>query len=60
MRVAHRGRSSVRYEIGLFAEGAEFCAARGHLVHVYVDRDTRLPVAELPGAYLQALNALEE
>ncbi|WP_106503247.1 acyl-CoA thioesterase, partial [Escherichia coli] len=27
VRVAHQGRSSVRYEIGLFADGAERCAA---------------------------------
>jgi acyl-CoA thioester hydrolase len=58
VRVANHGRSSVRYEIGLFAEGAATCAARGHFVHVYVDRDNRRPVAELPAAYLQALKAL--
>ncbi len=58
VRVAHQGRSSVRYEIGLFAEGSDLCAARGHFVHVYVDRDSRRPVAELPPAYLQALKAL--
>ena len=58
VRVAHQGRSSVRYEIGLFAEGAELCAARGHFVHVYVDRDNRRPVALLPAAYLTALKAL--
>lgn len=58
VRVAQQGRSSVRYEIGLFAEGAELCAARGHFVHVYVDRDSRRPVAELPPAYLQALKTL--
>jgi acyl-CoA thioester hydrolase len=58
VRVANLGRSSVRYEIGLFAEGAQACAARGHFVHVYVDRDSRRPVAELPAAYRQALKAL--
>lgn len=58
VRVAQQGRSSVRYEIGLFAEGADLCAARGHFVHVYVDRDSRRPVAELPAAYLQALASL--
>lgn len=58
VRVANQGRSSVRYEIGLFAEGAATCAARGHFVHVYVDRDNRRPVAELPAAYLHALKAL--
>lgn len=58
VRVAHQGRSSVRYEIGLFAQGAELCAARGHFVHVYVDRDQRRPVPALPAAYLDALKAL--
>ena len=58
VRVAQQGRSSVRYEIGLFAEGAAWCAARGHFVHVYVDRDTRRPVAELPAAYLQTMKTL--
>lgn len=58
VRVAHQGRSSVRYEIGLFAEGAELCAARGHFVHVYVDRDSRRPVPALPAPYLQALEML--
>lgn len=58
VRVARQGCSSVRYEIGLFAEGAVQCAARGHFVHVYVDRDSRRPVDELPAAYLQALKTL--
>jgi acyl-CoA thioester hydrolase len=44
LRVAHLGSSSVRYEVGLFAEGGEMAAACGHFVHVYVDRETRRPV----------------
>jgi acyl-CoA thioester hydrolase len=44
VRVAHLGRSSVRYEIGLFADDEQACAAAGHFVHVYVDRATRRPV----------------
>ncbi|OWQ48531.1 thioesterase [Roseateles noduli] len=59
LRVAKRGRSSVRYEIGLFAEGEPLCAARGHFVHVYVDRASRRPVAQLPESYVKALAALE-
>jgi acyl-CoA thioester hydrolase len=58
LRVAHCGRSSVRYEVGLFAEGAALCAAAGHFVHVYVDRATRRPLPELPSALRQALQAL--
>lgn len=45
LRVAHLGRSSVRYEVGLFGEGSELAAAEGHFVHVYVDRRTRRPTA---------------
>ncbi|WP_067062082.1 acyl-CoA thioesterase [Roseateles chitosanitabidus] len=59
IRVARRGRSSVRYEIGLFAEGEPLCAALGHFVHVYVERDSHRPVAQLPEAYLKALAPLE-
>jgi acyl-CoA thioester hydrolase len=58
LRVGRQGRSSVRYEIGLFAEGVELCAARGHLIHVYVDRDKRRPVPVLPDTYLLALKGL--
>jgi acyl-CoA thioester hydrolase len=44
IRVAHQGSSSVRYEVGLFAQGEALTAARGHFVHVYVDRTTRRPM----------------
>ena len=57
LRVAHVGRSSVRYEIGLFSAGHETCAARGHFVHVYVDRDSRKPVG-LPETVLRAVESL--
>lgn len=59
IRVAHRGRSSVRYEVGLFGAGQDLCAARGHFIHVYVDRATRRPVGELPPELLAALRCLE-
>jgi len=45
IRVARIGSSSVRYEVGLFAQGEPLAAAQGHFVHVYVDRTTRRPVA---------------
>ena len=48
LRVAHVGRSSVRYEIGLFGRGQALSAAHGRFVHVYVDRQTRRPVALAP------------
>jgi acyl-CoA thioester hydrolase len=58
LRVAHVGRSSVRYEVGLFSEASPTAAAQGHFVHVYVDRDTRRPV-ELPPALRKALEPLQ-
>ena len=58
LRVAHVGTSSVRYEVGLFAEGEQSSAAHGHFVHVYVDRATRRPV-QLPEHFLRALHALK-
>lgn len=57
LRVAHLGRSSVRYEIGIFRADDPLTAAHGHFVHVYVDRQTRRPVA-LPDALRAALEPL--
>ena len=45
LAVERLGTSSVRYRIGVFAKGAEDAAAEGFFVHVYVDRETRRPVA---------------
>jgi acyl-CoA thioester hydrolase len=58
IRVAQLGRSSVRYEVGLFADDEEMTAARGHFVHVYVDRLTRRPVA-LPDALRDVVLTLQ-
>lgn len=59
LRVAHVGTSSVRYEVGLFAGDAALpCAAKGHFVHVYVDRATRRP-ATLPARLIQLLETLK-
>ena len=57
LRVAHLGKSSVRYEIALFRGDDPTAAAQGHFVHVYVDRATRRP-AKLPQALLDALAPL--
>jgi acyl-CoA thioester hydrolase len=57
IRVAKLGTSSVRYEIGIFGEG-ETTAAKGHFIHVYVDRLTRKPVP-LPDALRQLLETLQ-
>lgn len=57
LRVVHLGRSSVRYEVGIFLAGDERPAAHGHFVHVFVDRASRRPVA-IPGALRAALERL--
>ena len=58
VRVAHIGSSSVRYEVGLFIQGEAQCAARGHFIHVYVDRQTRRP-APLSASFQQFLETLQ-
>ena len=44
LRVASLGRSSMRYEIGIFCEDDLTASAQGFLVHVAVDRVSRRPV----------------
>ncbi|WP_353216686.1 thioesterase family protein [Sandarakinorhabdus sp.] len=57
IRIAKLGNSSVRWEVGLFTAGHEGPAAEGHFVHVYVDRETRRPLA-LPETWRAALAPL--
>ena len=58
LRVVHRGRSSVRYELGVFATGQAQAAAQGHFVHVYVDAASRQPTP-LPLALIRVLEPLQ-
>jgi acyl-CoA thioester hydrolase len=57
LRVGKLGRSSVRYEIGLFDGETIAPAATGWFVHVFVDRDSRRP-AEIPEPVRAALEAI--
>jgi acyl-CoA thioester hydrolase len=57
LRVSRLGRSSVRYEIGLFGEGADEPAAEGWFVHVFVERESRRP-AEIPPGVRAALERI--
>jgi acyl-CoA thioester hydrolase len=57
IRVAHLGNASVRYEVGLFAQGEPLTAARGHFVHVYVDKHTRRPKA-MSESFIKVLESL--
>lgn len=58
LRVAKIGKSSVRYEVGLFLQGEPLTVAKGHFVHVYVDRAQRRPT-ELPASLKKVLEALQ-
>ena len=58
IRVAHLGRSSVRYEVGLFVDGRDLAIAQGHFVHVYVNRDSEKPVY-IPDDLRAVLSMLE-
>lgn len=60
LRVTRIGSSSVRYEIGLFTDDSDTCAARGHFIHVYVDEETRkpAPISETMRASLAQLECL--
>ena len=63
IRVAHIGASSVRYEVAIFpADESQsqsgLCAARGHFIHVYVDRESRRPMP-LPARLLSFLETLK-
>ena len=57
LRVAHLGKSSVRYEIGMYT-AEETLVAQGHFVHVFVDRETRRPVP-VSGKLRESLAALQ-
>jgi acyl-CoA thioester hydrolase len=57
LRVGHLGRSSVRYELGLYSEGALEPAAVGWFVHVFVNRASRRP-EDIPAGVRAALERL--
>jgi acyl-CoA thioester hydrolase len=57
LRVVRLGSSSVRYEIGIFADEQDSACAQGHFVHVYVDLQSRRPIA-LPAPLRAALERI--
>jgi len=58
IRVARIGKSSVRYEIGIFRSDDETAAAQGYFVHVYVDRVSSRPIPALPEDLREVLRPL--
>ena len=57
LAVAQLGRSSIRYRIGIFADGEESASAEGEFVHVVVDRAARRPAA-IPADWRAKLEAI--
>ena len=57
LAVTELGRSSIRYRVGIFAEGSKSAAAEGEFVHVVVDRASRRPV-EIPSDWRSKLEAI--
>lgn len=57
LRVGRIGKSSVRYEIGLFKAGEALAAAEGHFVHVFVRREDQRP-AGIPDSIRLSLQKL--
>jgi len=57
LRVGKLGRTSVRYEVGIFRNDQTEASAQGHFVHVYVDRAANRPVP-LPPALRAVLEPL--
>ncbi len=47
----------LRYELAVFEQEQDFAAAVGYFVHVFVNRETQLPVT-IPSAIRMALEAL--
>ncbi len=56
--VERLGRSSVRYRLAVFKEGAMEAAAAGGYTHVYVERATNRPVP-IPKAHRRLMEALK-
>ena len=59
LAVERVGTSSVRYRLGVFAQGSAEAAAEGHFTHVYVARDSRRPTP-LPEQWRRAFERLKD
>jgi acyl-CoA thioester hydrolase len=57
LKVVHIGRSSVKYELGIFKGDQDLCSAWGHFVHVYVNRLTQKTV-NIPNKVREILQKL--
>jgi acyl-CoA thioester hydrolase len=57
LRIGRLGNSSVRYEVGIFADDDSEIAADGHFIHVFVDREHMRPV-QIPAPMRAAMEKL--
>ena len=57
MKVSHLGTSSVKYEVGVFKNDDDLASARGHFIHVYVNRATNRPTP-IPPHVRQVIKSL--
>ncbi len=57
LRVARLGKTSVRYEVGIFRRGEDGAAAEGYFVHVFVRRADQRPI-EIPDGIRLSLQKL--
>ncbi len=60
LRVTRIGRSSARYEIGLFTVGHEEPAATGYFVHVFVNRQDGNKSTPIPPKIRSALTRIHQ
>lgn len=59
LRVNHLGKSSVRYEVGVFEQGTDAVKAVCELTHVFVGRDTGRPSKDgMDGSLREALERI--
>ena len=58
LRVTHVGRSSMRFEVGLFRNDDPLTAALGYFVQVCCDRVTQRPI-DMPEVVRRALQAIQ-
>ena len=57
LKIANIGKTSVKYDIGLFKSDQFHCAAQIFFIHAYVDSLKRLPVC-LPRSLIAALKTI--
>jgi acyl-CoA thioester hydrolase len=58
LRIGKLGKTSVRYEIGVFREDENEASASGYFIHVFVDRISNQPVT-IPDSYRTNLERIQ-